>query len=127
MATYEEIKGSEYKLRYVAFEVDGSPPYKQTPADAREAASQKQRRELLQLEARKAMANAVGEGPAKEPVSISITYLRAGGRADAANIIGGIADGLEGIAYVSDSQVKEVHYVEEPAKQESYSVTVSLR
>ncbi len=126
MPTYEEIKGSEYKVRYVAFEVAGSPPYKQAPADANEAANQRQRRELLQQEARKAAAEAIGEGPITGPASLSITYRRARGRADAGNIIGGILDGLEGIAYVNDYQVKEVHYAEESAKQESYSVTVSL-
>lgn len=126
MPTYEEMKGSEYKVRYIAFEVAGSPPYKQTPADAAEAANQSQRREVLQREARRAVADAVGEGPVSGPVCISVTYRRARGRADAANVIGGIADSLQGIAHVNDSQVKEVHYVEEPAKQESYSVTVSL-
>ena len=113
-------------MRHIAFEVDGSPPYKQTPADVSEAARQKQRRELLQREARRAAADAVIECPLDGQVSMSITYLRARGRTDAANIIGGIADGLQGIAYVNDSQVTEVHYIEEAAKEESYSVTISL-
>ncbi len=126
MPTYEEIKGSEYKVRHISIEVTGSPPYKQAPADVSEAANQSQRQELLRREARKAAADVLGEGPVDGPVSISITYLRARGRADAANIIGGIADGLQGIAYVNDSQVKEVHYVEERGKEESYSVTISL-
>ena len=126
MATYEEIKGSEYKLRHITFEVAGSPPYKQAPADASEAANQNQRRALLEGQAREAAMDAVAESPVSEPVCISITYRRARGRADAANVIGGIADGLEGIAYVNDSQLKEAHYVEQTSSEESYSVTVSF-
>ena len=123
MPTYEEMKGAEYKLKLVSMRAKGPPPWKQAPADGKEKLAQQERRSLLQAEAHKALSACE---PAEGPVSRSITYRRAAGRSDAANIIGGIADTLEGIVYQNDRQVIEIHYVEEDAVEDEYEVTISL-
>jgi len=59
-------------------------------------------------------------------VKIEIVYARAEGRSDAASIIGGKVDSLQGIAFVNDRQVVEVHYHEKRGRADEYSVRVSL-
>ncbi len=127
MTTEEELRAFRYRVRFIRIEVEDSPPWKQTPADTAEASRQQARRKKLQDAVRAEVAEAIGDGPLDDPVCLSITYHRVTGRSDAANVIGGIADALEGIAYVNDRLVTEVHYVEETGPTESYSVTVSFR
>ncbi len=123
---YEEIKASEIKLRLFSFKVQGTPPYKQIAADAREKANQRERVDGLQEVARLASEGALIDIPTNQGgICLSITYRRSTGRCDAANVIGGIADALQGIAYVNDSQIAEVHYIEE-GSDESYEVMVSI-
>ncbi|MDO8615965.1 MAG: RusA family crossover junction endodeoxyribonuclease [Dehalococcoidia bacterium] len=124
MSTYEEMKGYHYKLRIVTVEVDGSPPYKQITASPGEKRNQLTAN--LRETATKAFTEqSLFEEPVEGKLCLSITYRRLVGRCDAANIIGGIADALQDIAYINDSQVREVHYIEEPADREGYTVTVS--
>ena len=59
-------------------------------------------------------------------VKIEITYHRGKGRADSTNIIGGIADALNKIAYNDDRQIKEVHYSENKKTTDEYWVSITM-
>jgi len=113
MFTDEEIQGAKYKLRVFRINVDGSPPYKQDAASTSEKRTQAQRRDRLRDAASVEMREGIFGEPVSDRIALAITYRRLSGRCDAGNIIRGIADALEGIAYLSDRQVGEVHYVEE--------------
>jgi len=95
------------------------PPYKQAPADTNERRNQMKRTEALK-------SAAVNEktAPIKGKVSLTITYSRKSGRSDAANIIGGIADALNGIAYDDDKQIVEIHYSETVGSSDKYQVSI---
>ncbi|GAI53042.1 unnamed protein product [marine sediment metagenome] len=103
------MKPSQNPLTPISFVVNEKPPYKQAPADAAERKSQAQRKEVCQQEARKAF---VGHNLLTAPCAVSIRYWRGQGRADSANIIGGILDALESIVYQDDNQVVEISYIE---------------
>ena len=45
-------------------------------------------------------------------------------RTDVANLIGGIANTLEGIIYINDNQIKEVHYKQTPSDRDAYKVKI---
>jgi len=103
------------------FVVKRKPPYKQLPADPLKRENQRLYRQNMQSEASRHFPEpTIGE------VKIEIVYTRAEGRHDAANIIGGIIDSLQGIAYVNDRQVVEVHYYEKRGRADEYSVRISL-
>ena len=56
---------------------------------------------------------------------LEIEYQRAKGGADAANIVGGIAETLEGIAYKNDRDIRAITYSERRAStQDVYFVHV---
>lgn len=58
-------------------------------------------------------------------VRLKIIYNRNRGKMDAANIIGGIADILEGPFYRNDGQIKEVTYKEYSyKKKDKYEITL---
>lgn len=96
------------------------PPYKQTPADRRERENQKIRTDALRRE-----AESLFKTPVKEKnVRLTIKYCRCKGRSDAANIIGGVADALNGIAYDDDRQITEIHYQETKGNVDEYQVIV---
>jgi len=120
---YAETKRFEIKARLARIEVEGIPPYKQTPADGAEATRQLERREILRQRAREEFLDKPVESGR---ISLDITYYRHTGRSDAANIVGGIADSLEGILYVNDRMIGEIFYIEEPGKQDSYEISVSI-
>lgn len=102
------------------FSVKSRPPYKQTPADANERMNQQAYRTALIAEAKKHFVE-----PASGNLRIEINYGRARGVMDSANIIGGIADVLQGIAYINDRQLVEVHYSEQKAGDDGYAVRIS--
>jgi len=104
----------------VEFLVRGIPPYKSTPADSLESERQRSYRESLRSEAQRYF-----EEPIIGDVRMEIYYTRAKGRADPANIIGGVADALEGIAYINDRQLVEIHYREEKGRIDEYLVRIS--
>ena len=62
----------------------------------------------LQAQARKAM---VGNKLLSGSVAMEIEYhlFQGNPRADAVNIIGGIANALQGIVYKDDNQIREIH------------------
>lgn len=95
------------------------PPYKQTPADKREKQLQMMRRNALREEACQKFKSLI-----QGNICLTIKYKRFRGRADAVNIIGGIADALIGIAYGDDSQIREVHYSETKGNIDEYWVQV---
>ena len=96
------------------------PPYKQTPAGASERKNQKAYRDALVAEARRSFPQ-----PREGRIRIDVSYSRASGRADAMNILGGIADSLQGIAYLNDRQIVNVNYSERKARTDQYTVRLS--
>ena len=97
------------------------PPYKQAPADQREKQLQTIRTNALREVATKEILNRL-----TGPVKIDIIYHRGKGRADSTNIIGGIADALNKIAYNDDRQIKEVHYSENKKTTDEYWVSITM-
>lgn len=99
------------------------PPYKQAWADAQERINQKKR-----VDALKAIAQEQNHAIIKEDkVRLSITYYRCRGRSDACNIIGGISDSLNGLAYIDDRQIAEVHYNEEKGMLDEYTIIIDKK
>ncbi|NWG11230.1 RusA family crossover junction endodeoxyribonuclease [Candidatus Bathyarchaeota archaeon] len=60
----------------------------------------------------------------KHSIRLSITYHRQKGKSDAVNIIGGIADALNGIAYDDDSQITQINYQETKGSFDEYTIIV---
>jgi len=104
----------------VEFSIRSKPPYKQAPANSSEKENQKLYRQNLEIEARNHFSK-----PIKGNIRIEITHTRAKGRSDAANIVGGIADALQGIGFEDDRQIVEIHYREEKGNMDSYLVRIS--
>ena len=98
----------------------GIPPYKQIPAK-NERKAQNERREALRKKARE-----IFDLPNSNNVSLNIIYSRHKGKADTANIIGGIADALQGVAYKNDRQIKTIHYCEKEGKGDQYTISISV-
>jgi Holliday junction resolvase RusA-like endonuclease len=104
--------------------IEELPPYKQTPADAREKELQEQRSQVLREAAHKAYDN---QAPFKGPVELAIGYMRHDGKSDSANIVGGIADALIKVIYKDDSQIKEIRYSETTGVKDCYWIEVRSR
>jgi len=64
------------------------------------------------------------ENQMRGKVHLKVEYHRHKGRSDAANIIDGIADALNKIAYVDDKQIVEIHYHEALGKVDEYWVEI---
>jgi Holliday junction resolvase RusA-like endonuclease len=47
--------------------------------------------------------------PTTEPVAITVTVFRKAARGDADNFLKCLLDSLQGVAYVNDSQIRELH------------------
>jgi Holliday junction resolvase RusA-like endonuclease len=96
------------------------PPYKQTPADRREKETQR-----IRIKALKEEAGGKSEiSTSKKNIRLTIDYSRCKGRSDAANIIGGIADALNGIAYDDDRQITEINYQETKGSVDEYQAII---
>lgn len=104
----------------IELKVIGKPPYKQSPADSSERKNQQIYREALVKEAHEHCSQ-----PISQNLKIDIRYTRANGRADSMNIIGGVADCLQGIVYINDKQIVEVHYSENKGTRDEYLVKIS--
>ena len=59
-------------------------------------------------------------------IKISILYIRCRGKLDSANIVGGIADCLQGIFYENDRHLTEIKYREEAKNKGKDSYTITL-
>ena len=53
--------------------------------------------------------------PMSAKIALGITYTRVNGENDAANIIGGISDALQGVFYANDKQIGSISYWEDQA------------
>ena len=101
--------------------VPDSPPWKQVAADRAERARQQERAATCRRAASQTWASLP---QLAGPVSVVISYARHSGGCDSANIIGGILDSLQGIAFKNDKQVTQIAYSERPSTTESYTVTI---
>jgi len=45
-------------------------------------------------------------------------------RTDVVNLVGGIANVLEGIVYFDDNQIKEIHFKQVPSERDIYKIKV---
>lgn len=106
----------------ISFIVNTRPPYKQSPADPREKDNQRDRLESLKKIAREKLGD---RSPLESSCAVHVRYIRALGASDAGNIINGILDGLQGIAFLDDRQVVEVSYKESRGTHDQYAVTVT--
>ena len=97
----------------------GRPSYKQSPADSQERVKQNRYIEALRTEAVKKI-----KSPIDDDVKLTIRYSRKSGRADPANIIGGISDTLQKIAFHNDNQIKELHYFEKTGNRDEYWIEI---
>ncbi len=98
------------------------PPYKQSRASKEEGNHQSERTEKLQNAAREKYTSP----PTSGGVNLSIIYYRHKGRADSANIIGGIADALQNIVYENDRQLKSIQYKETKADEDLYTISILI-
>ena len=105
----------------IKIEVDGKPPTKQTPADPKEKEDQKQRKNIF---LRKIKENHHDIVLLEGNVRLDIKVHRNSFKNDSANIVGGIADILQNIAYINDKQIKQIHYTEENSDKDRYIVKV---
>lgn len=64
--------------------------------------------------------------PTTGPVSLSIRYIRKNGGANPVEIIGGVVETLQGLAYQNISQVNEIFYTERHGDKEHYNISISL-
>ncbi len=108
------------KLR---IEFTGLPPFKANPGPGRRGA--RLRQESFKEAAQRVLAAWRSEyskdgvvpfpwDPMSAKIVLGITYTRVNGDNDAANIIGGISDALQGVFYVNDKQIGSISYWEGP-------------
>jgi len=64
--------------------------------------------------------------PTKQPVRLDLTIKSSKSRADTSNILKSIEDGMNGIVYIDDRQIKEIHILRIEGDGEGVDVTVSL-
>ena len=106
----------------VRIEYIGLPPFKANPGPNRKGA--RLRQESFRVAAQQVLdawrtKHKIGAGavfpwdPMSAKIELIVAYRRANGDNDAANIIGGICDALQGVFYSDDRQIVNVHYSEE--------------
>ncbi len=106
----------------ITFVVEGAPPWKQIPADNEERKRQADRLDALRQKASESFG---GRSASSAECALDIRYTRCQGRADSANIIGGVADGLQHILYSNDRQIIAITYAERPGTRDWYQITVT--
>ena len=102
---------SKYK-HCLSFHVEGLPPWKASPGPSKIKYAP-QRKESVETLQRKAFSARDEEIFFSNRVALAIRYHRVKSERDAANILGGIADALQGILYKNDSVLVEIHYAED--------------
>jgi len=70
--------------------------------------------------------NAYKEEPTKDPVRLDLTIRSSKSKADTSNILKAIEDGMNGIIYVDDRQIKEIHISRIEGDGEGVDVAVFL-
>ena len=58
-------------------------------------------------------------------LKLKVSYTRSKGKADGANIIGGIADCLQHIVYKNDKSLVNISYSETRGEEDKYEVEIS--
>lgn len=105
----------------VRIEFSGLPPFKANPGPTRKGA--KQRQQSFHESAQKALdawrtehdkekGSTFPWDPMLAKISLTVAYSRIKGDNDAANIIGGISDALQGVFYANDKQIVSIAYCE---------------
>ena len=64
--------------------------------------------------------------PIKQPVRLDLTIRSSKSKADISNILKSIEDGMNGIIYIDDKQIEEIHILRIKGDGEGVDVTVSL-
>ena len=113
--------------RIATFTVPGRPRGKERPRMGRNGKfyTPKTTREYEESVAWFAKAAYKGE-PTKDPVRLDMTIRSSKSRADTSNILKSIEDGMNGIIYVDDKQIKEIHISRIEGDGEGVDVTVYL-
>ena len=111
----------------VVFTVPGRPRGKERPRMGRNGKFYTPRttREYEETVAWFAKTAYKGE-PTKDPVRLDMTIRSSKSKADTSNILKSIEDGMNGIVYVDDKQIKEIHIIRTEADGEGVDVTVYL-
>jgi len=105
----------------VVLHIIEKPPYKQSYADSCERKNVAKYKNALIENAKKTFKSPL---PRTVKIKLAIKYRRSQGKADSLNIIGGIGDALQKIAYFNDRQIVEVHYIEEIGERDEYWVEI---
>lgn len=113
--------------RIATFTVPGRPRGKERPRMGRNGKfyTPKTTREYEESVAWFAKAAYKGE-PTKDPVRLDMTIRSSKSKADTSNILKSIEDGMNGIVYADDNQIKEIHIIRTEADGEGVDVTVYL-
>jgi len=113
--------------RIATFTVPGRPRGKERPRVGRNGKfyTPKTTREYEETVAWFARA-AYKEEPTKDPVRLDLTIRSSKSKADTSNILKSIEDGMNGIVYIDDRQIKEIHISRIEGDGEGVDVTVSL-
>ncbi len=111
----------------VVFTVPGRPRGKERPRMGRNGKfyTPKTTREYEETVAWFAKAAYKGE-PTKDPVRLDLTIRSSKSRADISNILKSIEDGMNGIIYVDDKQIEEIHISRIKEGNEGVDVAVFL-
>ena len=113
--------------RIATFTVPGRPRGKERPRRGRNGKfyTPKTTREYEETVAWFAKAAYKGE-PTKDPVRLDMTIRSSKSKADTSNILKSIEDGMNGIVYVDDKQIKEIHISRVEGDGEGVDVAVFL-
>ncbi len=107
------------KNRHIEISLRGQPPVKQPGPYEKE----KNKKRRVRLRQQALIVTRETNWPVDlfdKNMKITIWYNRYKGGSDSANIIGGIADALQGSCYHNDSQLVEVHYSQEGKSKKKY-------
>ena len=112
---------------FVKFTVPGRPRGKERPRMGRNGKfyTPKTTREYEETVAWFAKT-AYKEEPTKDPVRLDMTIRSSKSKADTSNILKAIEDGMNGIIYVDDRQIKEIHISRIEGDGEGVDVAVFL-
>jgi len=107
------------KTQCIEIDLLGIPPVKQPGPNEKE--KNKQRQVRLRQEALNIARES--DWPVHlydKKMKLTIYFNRGQAKTDSANIIGGIADALQGPCYHNDNQLNEVHYSEQVKSKKKY-------
>ena len=115
-------------MNKVIIQFQGLPPFKANPGPGPTRGAARQRQQSFRERAEQAFNTWRGKhqtgglsvfpwNPMSARVGLDIQYTRAKGENDSANIIGGIADALQGILYANDNQLVKITYAEQTVNE----------